>query len=63
MKIWVRLTGYLNDIEESDIATLELGDYPAIEALAFAAIEVRRRRDEIVLTKAELGEPPGLMII
>ena len=30
------------DLEESEIAELELGSYPAIEALAFAVIAVRR---------------------
>jgi hypothetical protein len=36
-----RILNYLYGIEESEITTLELGDYPAIEALAFAAIELR----------------------
>ncbi|MBC8468934.1 MAG: hypothetical protein H8D56_05635 [Planctomycetes bacterium] len=33
---------YLGDIEPSDVADLQLGDYPAIEAMAFAVIELRR---------------------
>jgi hypothetical protein len=36
-----RVVNYLHGIEENEIATLELGDYPGIEALAFAAIELR----------------------
>lgn len=36
-----RILNYLHGIEESEIAALEPGDYPAIEALAFAAIELR----------------------
>ena len=36
-----RILNYLHGIEESEIAGLELGEYPAIEALAFAAIELR----------------------
>ncbi len=32
---------YLGEIEPSEVVTLELGDYPAIEALAFAVIEMR----------------------
>ena len=37
-----RVVNYLNEIEGSDVAELELGAYPAIEALAFAVIELRR---------------------
>ena len=36
-----RVLNYLRGIEESEIATLEIGDYPSIEALAFAAIGLR----------------------
>jgi hypothetical protein len=32
----------LGEIEPSEVVTLELGDYPAVEALAFAVIEMRR---------------------
>jgi hypothetical protein len=37
-----KVASYMLSIEESEIATLELGDYPAIEALAFAVLEMRR---------------------
>lgn len=33
---------YFGEIEPNEVVTLELGDYPAIEALAFAVIEMRR---------------------
>ncbi len=33
---------YLGEIEPSEVVSLELGDYPAIEALAFAVIEMRK---------------------
>lgn len=37
-----KVLNYLSEItEESEVATLELGDFPAIEALAFAVIEMR----------------------
>ena len=32
---------YLGEIEPSEVVELQLGDYPAIEALAFAVIELR----------------------
>lgn len=35
------IKNYLSEIEEDDLAELELGAYPAIEALAFAVIEMR----------------------
>ena len=38
-----RVRSYLSEIEGSEIAELERGAYPAIEALAFAVIEMRRR--------------------
>jgi hypothetical protein len=37
-----RILGYLSEIEPGGIAELERGDYPAIEALAFAVMEMRR---------------------
>ena len=37
-----KVRGYLSEIEGSDIADLERGAYPSIEALAFAVIEMRR---------------------
>jgi len=33
---------YLGEIEPSEVVTLELGDCPAVEALAFAVIELRK---------------------
>jgi len=33
---------YLGEIGPSEVVPLELGDYPAIEALAFAVIELRK---------------------
>jgi hypothetical protein len=36
-----KIVNYLSVIEESEIAELEPGEYPAIEALAFAVIELR----------------------
>ncbi|MFC1636932.1 hypothetical protein ACFL5Z_19080, partial [Planctomycetota bacterium] len=36
-----RVLSYLGEIEGVEIDELELGDYPAIEALAFAVIEMR----------------------
>jgi hypothetical protein len=35
-----KVANYLGEIEESEIAELEQGSYPAIEALAFAVIEM-----------------------
>jgi len=37
-----KIRGYLSEIKEDEIAELEHGAYPAIEALAFAVIEMRR---------------------
>lgn len=36
-----KILDYLSEIKSSKAADLQLGDYPAIEALAFAAIEMR----------------------
>ena len=33
-----KIIGYLSEIEECEVADLDLGDYPAIEALCFAVI-------------------------
>jgi hypothetical protein len=38
-----KILSYLSEIEESEITSHELGDYPAIKALAFAVIEMRDR--------------------
>ena len=37
-----KILSYLREIEEGETATLELGEYPAIEALAFVVIEMRK---------------------
>jgi len=36
-----RILSYLSAVQETEIGDLQLGDYPAIEALAFAVIEMR----------------------
>lgn len=36
---------YLNQPQEADLSTIELGDYPAIEALAYAVLEIDRLRN------------------
>ena len=36
-----KTTNYLRSIQENEISELELGSYPAIEALAFAVMELR----------------------
>lgn len=36
-----KIINYLSAIEESEIADLKLGDYPAVESLSFAVIEMR----------------------
>jgi hypothetical protein len=38
-----KIVNYLAAIEENEIADLELGTYPAIEALAFALLELKER--------------------
>lgn len=38
-----KILNYLSAIEQNEIHKLELGDYPAIQALAFAVIEMRNR--------------------
>ncbi len=48
-----KVTRYLAEIEEGDVAELELGAYPAIEALAFAVIEMRDRDGKGHMTKEE----------
>ena len=37
-----KILNYMNDIEGGDVSGLVLGDYPAIEALAYAVIEMTR---------------------
>jgi len=41
-----KILGYMNGIEESEITSLTFGDYPSIEALAFAVIAMRRWAEE-----------------
>lgn len=38
-----KILNYLSEIEDGEAATLELGDYPAVEAIAFAVIEMRNQ--------------------
>ena len=58
-----RVLNYLSEVEESDLAELELGDYPAIEALAFAVIEMldhdRRSRAYAANAYEEEDENPN----
>jgi hypothetical protein len=42
---------YFGEIEPSEVVTPELGDYPAIEALAFAVIELRKFGRQINLPR------------
>jgi hypothetical protein len=46
-----KIRGYLGEIEPGEIAELELGAYPAIEALAFAIIEMRQDARNITVHK------------
>ena len=48
-----KIINYLGGIQAAEIADLELGDFPAIEALAFAVIEMRDRGGKGHLTKEE----------
>lgn len=51
-----KVLNYLSEIEESETATLGFGDYPAIEAIAFAVIEMRShfsRNSQTTSTYAE----------
>jgi len=38
-----KILNYLSAIEPAEIADLQFGDFPAVEALAFAAIEMQKR--------------------
>jgi len=38
-----KIVNYLSEIEETEISELKFGEYPAIEAVAFAVIEMRRQ--------------------
>ena len=44
-----KVKNYLSDIEPSEVIDLQLGDYPAVEALAFAVIELRRYGRQIAM--------------
>ncbi|MHC4297022.1 MAG: hypothetical protein ACYS7Y_06955 [Planctomycetota bacterium] len=48
-----RVVSYLAEVETGDVAELTWGTYPAIEALAFAVIEMRDRNGKGFLTKEE----------
>lgn len=48
------VVNYLGSIEPAEIVALELGDYPAIEALAFAVIEMRDRSHKPTWTKEQI---------
>ena len=37
-----KMAAYLGDIDESEIAEMALGEFPAVESLAFGVIEMRR---------------------
>ena len=41
-----KAANYLSRIEPGEVVDLQLGDYPAIEALAFAVIEMRQREKD-----------------
>jgi hypothetical protein len=51
-----KLLKYLGDIEEGQDAKLELGEYPAIEALAFAVIELLRTVDSAGYIPSHTGD-------
>ena len=38
-----KVANYFSGIEPGEVVELQFGDYPAIEALAFAVIEMRNR--------------------
>jgi len=44
-----RVLNYLREVELNDITELELGHYPAIEAIAFAVLEMLQRGDDHLL--------------
>lgn len=51
-----KILNYLSTIEPSEISDLELGSYPAIEALAFATIEMRKRSKQPCMTLEEIHQ-------
>ena len=42
-----KVKNYLSSIESSEISDMELGEYPAVESFAIAAIELQRTADRI----------------
>ena len=46
---------YMDEIKPDEMADLVLGDFPAIECLAYAVVEARDYQD-FVPSKADLGE-------
>lgn len=40
-----KLTEYMLQVQASDLPAIDFGDYPAVEALAFAVLELERNRD------------------
>ena len=40
-----KLQGYMFQPQESDMSSIDFGDYPAIEALAFAVMELETQTD------------------
>lgn len=49
-----KIIDYLSTIESSGISTMEVGECPAIEALAFAVIEMRSHGGRKSVTKADI---------
>ena len=44
-----KILSYLSEIKPGDIGELELGAYPAVEALAFAVIEMRQDERDVIV--------------
>ncbi len=44
-----KILSYLSEIKPGDIGELELGAYPAIEALAFAVLEMRQDERDVIV--------------
>lgn len=51
-----KVLDYLGTIRPEEILSIEFGDFPAIEALAFAVIEIRRSVNKPSITKALIRE-------
>lgn len=43
-----RITNYLKEILETEIASLKIGDYPSVESLGFAIVEMLRQEQQEV---------------